>query len=75
MAYFGDIKVVLTTWGVDRPALQNVRRDVFINEQHIPEAEEWDDEDLVSHHALATLNREPVGTGRLHPPVRSAGWR
>ncbi len=67
MGYVDDIKVVLTTWGVDRPSLQKVRREVFIVEQHIPESEEWDDEDLVSHHALATLNREPVGTGRLTP--------
>lgn len=62
-----DLRVVLTIWGIDRPALQQVRREVFIVEQRIPESEEWDDDDLVSNHALATLNREPVGTGRLSP--------
>lgn len=61
------IECVLTTWGTDRPALQKIRREVFIHEQQVPESEEWDDDDPVSVHALATLNREPVGTGRLNP--------
>ena len=63
----GDIECVLTTWGTDRPALQKIRREVFIEEQAVPESDEWDSEDPVSVHALATLNREPVGTGRLNP--------
>ncbi|HEY7752367.1 MAG TPA: GNAT family N-acetyltransferase [Steroidobacteraceae bacterium] len=58
---------MLTSWGADRPALQRLRREVFVVEQQVPESEEWDDDDLVSVHALATLNREPVGTGRLNP--------
>jgi len=62
-----SIECVLTTWGTDHPALQKVRREVFIGEQQVPESEEWDDDDPVSVHALATLNREPVGTGRLNP--------
>jgi predicted GNAT family N-acyltransferase len=63
----GDIECVLTTWGTDQPALQKIRREVFIEEQSVPESDEWDGEDPVSVHALATLNREPVGTGRLNP--------
>ena len=62
-----DIEYCVTTWGVDRPLLQQVRRRVFIVEQEVPEAEEWDDDDPLSVHVLATLNREPVGTGRLTP--------
>ncbi|HEY7741179.1 MAG TPA: GNAT family N-acetyltransferase [Steroidobacteraceae bacterium] len=58
---------MLTRWGTDRPALQEIRRAVFIDEQQVAESEEWDDDDPVSVHALATLNREPVGTGRLNP--------
>lgn len=58
---------MVTGWGTDRPALQKVRRAVFIVEQRVPESEEWDDDDPVSVHVLATLNREPVGTGRLNP--------
>ena len=62
-----DVQYVVTTWRADRPQLQAVRRRVFIDEQSIPESEEWDDEDLVAVHVLATLNRDPVGTGRLGP--------
>lgn len=62
-----DTEVFVTTWGVDRPLLQQVRRAVFIVEQKVPEQEEWDSDDLVSAHVLAVRNREPVGTGRLSP--------
>ena len=61
------VECVLTTWSTDRPALEKIRREVFIDEQLFAESDEWDDEDAVSIHALATLNREPVGTGRLNP--------
>jgi predicted GNAT family N-acyltransferase len=61
------IECVLTTWSTNRPVLQKIRREVFIDEQLVPEFDEWDDDDTVSVHALATLNREPVGTGRLNP--------
>jgi predicted GNAT family N-acyltransferase len=62
-----DTDFVVTTWGVDRPLLQQVRRQVFVVEQRVPEEEEWDDDDEVCVHVLATRNREPVGTGRLSP--------
>ena len=56
------------TWADDRAALQAVRRSVFIEEQAIPESEEWDDVDPVARHVLAlTKNRDAVGTGRLEP--------
>ena len=61
------MECVLTTWSTDCPVLQKLRREVFIDEQLVPESDEWDDDDAVSVHALATLNREPVGTGRLNP--------
>ena len=63
----GEVECVLTTWGTDRPSLERIRREVFIEEQAVPEADEWDRDDMISVHALATLNREPVGTGRLNP--------
>lgn len=62
-----ETEFFVTTWGVDRPLLQQVRREVFIVEQKVPEEEEWDDDDQVCIHVLATRNREPVGTGRLSP--------
>jgi predicted GNAT family N-acyltransferase len=62
-----DTEFFVTTWGVDRPLLQQVRRQVFVVEQRVPEEEEWDDDDEVCIHVLAMRNREPVGTGRLSP--------
>lgn len=64
----GDqIECVLASWDADRPVLQRIRRAVFIEEQEMAESDEWDDDDAVSVHVLARLNREPVGTGRLNP--------
>jgi predicted GNAT family N-acyltransferase len=63
----GQLECVLTTWAADRPVLERIRREIFIQEQEVPESDEWDGDDAVSVHALARLNREPVGTGRLNP--------
>lgn len=42
-----------------------IRRRVFIEEQGIPEAEEWDDRDAVAIQLLARQGARPVGTARL----------
>jgi predicted GNAT family N-acyltransferase len=63
----GQLECVLTTWDADHAVLAHIRREVFIQEQKIPDSDEWDDDDAASVHALARLNREPVGTGRLDP--------
>ncbi len=63
----GVIEYAITDWDTDRPALQQIRRAVFIEEQGMAESDEWDDDDPVSVHVLVRLNREPVGTGRLNP--------
>ena len=63
-----DVVLRPATWADDREALQSVRRSVFIEEQGIPESEEWDDVDPVARHVLALAeNRDAVGTGRLEP--------
>ena len=62
-----QLECVLTTWAADRAVLQQIRREVFIREQKVPESDEWDDDDSASVHAVVRLNREPVGTGRLNP--------
>ncbi|HSF77308.1 MAG TPA: GNAT family N-acetyltransferase [Steroidobacteraceae bacterium] len=62
-----ETEFVVTSWAADRPRLQPVRREVFVTEQRVPEAEEWDDDDEVCVHVLALRNREPVGTGRISP--------
>lgn len=53
-------------WDLDRAVIERIRREVFVREQGIPESDEWDDEDATSVHVLATLNRDPVGTGRMN---------
>ena len=42
-----------------------IRRNVFINEQNVPEEEEFDEADLESHHAVVYADGSPVATGRL----------
>ncbi|EBA13596.1 GNAT family N-acetyltransferase [Roseobacter sp. CCS2] len=42
-----------------------LRRQVFINEQGISEADEIDDLDPVGVHLLAVINGQPVGTARI----------
>ncbi len=56
----------LAEWGKDGALLRHVRREVFIHEQHIPEALEWDEHDPICTHLLA-LNQagEAIGTARL----------
>ena len=45
-----------------------MRTDVFIKEQGIPEAEEWDDLDALCSHVVAYNSQgEPIATARLLP--------
>lgn len=56
----------LANWRDDAAALQSIRRRVFIEEQAVPEALEWDEHDAGCVHALALApDGTPVGTGRL----------
>ena len=43
----------------------DIRRRVFIEEQHVPEEIELDEDDARAFHALATLDGKPVGCGRF----------
>ncbi len=55
-------------WRLSQRALHDLRRTVFIEEQNVPEALEWDEHDEKSRHVLAiTAYGEPIGTGRLLP--------
>jgi len=55
-----------------RAACFAIRRAVFIEEQEIPEAEEWDDHDAACIHYLAEDGTGPVGTARLIAEGRRA---
>ncbi|MCW5618314.1 MAG: GNAT family N-acetyltransferase [Nitrosomonas sp.] len=58
----------IVRWHDSTAALRAVREAVFILEQQVPEALEWDAFDPVSIHVLATASDgEPIGTARLLP--------
>lgn len=62
----GTIRIV--SWNHEAPALRAIRTTVFIQEQQVPEALEWDEFDAISVHALALdAAGQPVGTARLLP--------
>lgn len=60
--------VSLVCWHDGEPLLRVVREAVFIREQGVPEALEWDEFDASSCHALALSKQgEAIGCGRLLP--------
>lgn len=57
---------MITDWHTHRVALSAIRRQVFIEEQHVPEPLEWDGEDEAARHFLVTdVQGNPVGCARL----------
>ena len=53
-------------WQTHAAVLKKVREEVFIKEQHVPVALEWDAMDESAQHLLAVSNAgEPVGCARL----------
>lgn len=54
-----------------------IREVVFIEEQHVPEAEERDAEDSKAYHVLALQGGHAIGTGRVvdlpEPPAGESG--
>ncbi len=52
-------------WNTDKQLLKEIRKEVFIDEQQVPEELEWDNDDTNALHCLATLNSTAVATGRL----------
>jgi len=61
-------KIIQTNWEKNQKELSNIRREVFIEEQQVPEELEWDEFDDTSHHVLALdNNNKPIGCGRIKP--------
>jgi predicted GNAT family N-acyltransferase len=60
-----QIKVIGAKWDKDRVALKDIRRQVFIQEQNVPEELEWDDDDLTCEHFIAFVGNDAVGCARL----------
>jgi predicted GNAT family N-acyltransferase len=68
MNFFAPIVVRRVTWQESGDALHAIRRAVFIEEQNVPAALEWDGADDECLHVLATTAAgAAVGTGRLLP--------
>lgn len=59
------IEVRSASWQHEREILSEIRRRVFIEEQHVPEDLEWDDADEDAQHWIAFYNNQPVGTARM----------
>jgi predicted GNAT family N-acyltransferase len=63
-----DWAVCEVEWHAHCAALHAIRRTVFVEEQCVPEALEWDDFDARCQHVLAySPQRTAIGTGRLLP--------
>ena len=62
------VRVFEVTWHIYASVLRSIRHTVFVAEQGVAEAEEWDGEDEASRHFLAQdESGKPVGTARLMP--------
>lgn len=63
-----DLYIRGADWGADAERLIAVRRQVFVREQQVPEALEWDGLDTEARHLLAEdADGAAIGTARLLP--------
>ena len=58
-------QIFIADWQRDNAALTHIRRRVFIDEQFVPEALEWDEHDAKASHFLAIFDNSAVATARL----------
>ncbi|HUO79638.1 MAG TPA: GNAT family N-acetyltransferase [Steroidobacteraceae bacterium] len=61
------VELLVGDWAAVGARLRPIREQVFVIEQGVPAALEWDGADPGAVHVLALTKREPVGTGRLLP--------
>ncbi len=59
------LKVIAIESPADMQRAYAIRRRVFIEEQHVPEEIEMDEDDAHAFHALALLDGAAVGCGRM----------
>ncbi|MEX0604211.1 MAG: GNAT family N-acetyltransferase [Marinobacter sp.] len=56
------------SWQLAPGAVKEIRKSVFIDEQHVPAEMEWDDTDSIADHFLALLpDNTPVAVARMFP--------
>ena len=59
-------QIVVTTWAESEVMLRAVREPVFVIEQLVTAAFEWDDQDASATHILAlNMQNEPIGCARI----------
>lgn len=57
--------ILIQSWAEAKQAAWAIRKQVFIEEQGVPEEMELDEFDLTAQHALAYLDSRCIGTARL----------
>ncbi|MEO8159132.1 MAG: GNAT family N-acetyltransferase [Betaproteobacteria bacterium] len=62
-----SISVREADWHGDRDILKTIREEVFVYEQGVPTALEWDEFDVLAWHVVALAAGDAIGTGRLLP--------
>ncbi len=60
-----NIELIVTRYQDHLDEISAVRRRVFIEEQKVPEALEWDERDQLCQHLLIRNRGVPVATGRI----------
>lgn len=60
-----DLRFIHCDWQQYREQLSFVRREVFIQEQNVPEELEWDEFDRTAQHILVLNDTQPVATARI----------
>jgi len=61
------LRIQIGGWGGLKVWAEPIRLAVFVDEQQVPLALEWDEFDAVSLHAIAWVGEMAVGTARLLP--------
>lgn len=56
---------LVVNWHTHAQDLSRIRREVFIEEQHVPVSDEWDGLDESAIHFLALHNNQTIGCARL----------
>lgn len=63
---FNDVyQIISTNWQTHQTELTRIRTQVFIEEQQVPVADEWDGRDQTALHFLLLQEETPIGCARI----------